>query len=134
MDALVAKYDFPVPESLVQQQVDTRLDRGLRALAAQGMRTEDMRNLDFDRLRAGQRDAAKAEVKGSLLLDRVADAEHVEVTDQEFERELEALASSLREPLETMRARLTESGGLARIREQLRREKVGGLLYERLPA
>src|SRR3984957_15419323 len=48
-DALVARYEFPVPESLVQQQIDARLDRGLRALAAQGMRTEDMRNLDFDR-------------------------------------------------------------------------------------
>ena len=56
LDALVTRYEFPVPESLVQQQVDARLDRGLRALAAQGMRTEDMRNLDFDRLRAAQRE------------------------------------------------------------------------------
>ena len=53
LDALVNRFEFPVPESLVQQQIDTRLDRGLRALAAQGMRTEDMRNLDFDRLHRG---------------------------------------------------------------------------------
>ena len=38
------------------------------------------------------------------------------------------------EPLETLRKRLTENGGLAKIREQLRREKMGALLYERLPA
>ncbi len=49
LDALVTRFEFPVPESLVQQQIDARLDRGLRALASQGMRTEDMRNLDFDR-------------------------------------------------------------------------------------
>ncbi len=55
MDALVARFDFPVPESLVQSQIDTRLERGLRALAAQGMRTEDMRNMDFERLREAQR-------------------------------------------------------------------------------
>ena len=55
LDALVTRFEFPVPESLVQQQIDARLDRGLRALASQGMRTEDMRNLDFDRLRAAQR-------------------------------------------------------------------------------
>jgi trigger factor len=74
LDALVTRFEFPVPESLVQQQIDARLDRGLRALASQGMRTEDMRNLDFDRLRAAQRPSATAEVKGSILLDRIADA------------------------------------------------------------
>ena len=53
VQAFVAHYQFPVPESLVQNQIDARLDRGLRALAAQGMRTEDMRKLDFARLREG---------------------------------------------------------------------------------
>jgi trigger factor len=132
LDALVARYEFPVPESLVQQQIDARLDRGLRALAAQGMRTEDMRNLDFDRLRAAQRPSATAEVKGSMLLDRIADAENISVTEEEVENELQGISLQMREPVETVRARLTEDGSLARIRERLRREKMGALLYERL--
>jgi trigger factor len=132
LDALVTRYGFPVPESLVQQQVDARLDRGLRALAAQGMRTEDMRNLDFDRLRAAQRDSATAEVKGSILLDRIADVENVNVADAEVESELQAISLQMRERLDTLRARLTEDGSLARIRERLRREKMGALLYERM--
>ncbi len=49
MEALTDKYQFPVPETLVQQQIDVRLDRGLRALAAQGMNPDDMRKLDFQR-------------------------------------------------------------------------------------
>jgi trigger factor len=132
LDALVARYEFPVPESLVQQQVDARLDRGLRALAAQGMRTEDMRNLDFDRLRAAQRPSATAEVKGSMLLDRIADAENIMVPDEEVENELQAISLQMREPVDALRTRLTEDGSLARIRERLRREKMGALLYERL--
>jgi trigger factor len=132
LDALVARYEFPVPESLVQQQIDARLDRGLRALAAQGMRTEDMRNLDFDRLRAAQRPSATAEVKGSMLLDRIADAENISVAEEEVENELQGISLQMREPVETLRARLTEDGSLARIRERLRREKTGALLYERL--
>ncbi len=70
--ALTERYPFPVPESLVQEQIDARLERGLRALAAQGMDTEQMRKLDFARLRAAQRDSASAEVKTSILLDRIA--------------------------------------------------------------
>jgi len=132
VEALIAKYQFPVPESLVQQQVDARLDRGLRALAQQGMRTEDMRKLDFNRLREAQHDSAVNEVKGSLLLDRIADEEKIEVTDAEVDRELEILSLQSREPLDTLRHRLTEDGSLARIREQLRREKTGSLLYEKL--
>ena len=132
LDALVTRFEFPVPESLVQQQIDARLDRGLRALASQGMRTEDMRNLDFDRLRAAQRSSATAEVKGSILLDRIADAEKINLPEEEVENELQAISLQMREPVDTLRARLTEDGSLARIRERLRREKMGALLYERL--
>ena len=132
--ALNEKFPFPVPESLVQQQVDARLDRGLRALASQGMNAEMMRKLDFTRLRAAQRDSAIGEVKTSLLLDRIADAEGVSVSDEEVDHEIHMAALQSREPVETLRARLTEDGGLARIREQLRREKTASLLYQRLPA
>ncbi|WP_263357204.1 trigger factor [Acidicapsa ligni] len=132
--ALTQKFNFPIPESLVQQQVDARLDRGLRALAAQGMNPDMMRKLDFTRLRAAQRDSAINEVKTSLLLDKIADIEDVSVSDEEFEQELYMAALQAREPIETVRARLTEDGGLARIREQLRREKTASVLYQRLPA
>jgi trigger factor len=132
MEALIAKYDFPVPESMVQQQIDARLDRGLRALAAQGMKEDDMKRLDFPRLRAAQRDSATNEVKGLLVLDRIADAEGIEVTDEEVQQELQMLALQLREPVDALRARLTGDGSMVRIREQLRRDKTAGVLYSRL--
>ncbi len=131
--ALAERFPFPVPESLVQDQVDARLERGLRALAAQGMRAEQMRKMDFTRLRAAQRDAAIAEVKTGILLDRIAREEKLEVGEEELDRELQMLALQAREPFDTLKVRLTQDGGLARIREQLRREKTANLLYQRLP-
>ena len=47
LEELIGRFQFPVPESFVQQQIEARLDRGLRALAQQGMSMEDMRKLDF---------------------------------------------------------------------------------------
>jgi trigger factor len=132
--ALVERYPFAVPESLVQQQIDTRLERGLRALAAQGMNTEQMRKLDFGRLRAAQRDGAIAEAKTNLLLDRIAEEEKISISDEELERELQLAALQANEPLDALRTRLTADGGLVRIREQLKREKTASALYERLPA
>ena len=132
MEALAAKYNFPVPETLVQQQIDVRLDRGLRALAAQGMNPDDMRKLDFQRLRTAQHTSAVTEVKGMLLLDKIAEVENIEITDEEVNREMEILAIQMREPVDELRTRLTKDGSIARIREQLRRDKTGALLYERL--
>lgn len=132
--ALIERYQFPVPESMVQDQIDARLERGLRALAAQGMNPEQMRKLDFTRLRGAQRESAVAEVKASVLLERIAEAEGVTVSDEELDRELQLAALQSQEPVETLRQRLTADGGLARIREQMKREKTANLLYERLPA
>jgi trigger factor len=132
--ALIERFPFPVPESLVQEQVDARLERGLRALAAQGMDTEQMRKLDFSRLRAAQRDSAVAEVKTSLLLERIAHEENVTVSEEELDREIHLAAIQSREPVDSLKVRLTQDGGMARIREQLKREKTAHLLYERLPS
>jgi len=132
--AITERYSFPIPESMVQEQIDARLERGLRALAAQGMQTEQMRKLDFARLRMAQRDSAIAEVKTSIVLDRIAQEENISVSDDELDKELQMAAIQSREPVDALKVRLTEDGGLARIREQLRREKTASVLYERLLA
>jgi trigger factor len=131
LEQLVNRNDFPVPDSMVDRQVDTRLERGLRALAQQGMKAEDLRKMDFSRLRAGQRDAAIREVKSSLLLDRVAERENVGVTEDEVNHELEAIALQARQPVEAIRVRLEKEGGLERLRARMRNEKTLDLLYQR---
>src|SRR3984957_2811287 len=129
---LIERFQFPVPEAFVQQQIEARLARGLRALAQQGMKGGDMAKLDFVQLRSSQRDLAVNEVKVSMILDRIAEAEGVVVNDEDVDRELLMLSIQSREPLETLRERLSNDGGVERIREQMRREKTGSVLYEKL--
>lgn len=126
---LVRRNDFEVPEALVEHQIDLRLERGLRALAAQGMRSEHMKKMDFARLRAGQREQALQEVKASLLLEKVADEEKLEVGDDEIDREIEALARQTNQAADEIRARLTRDGALDRIRNRIRNEKALDFLY-----
>jgi trigger factor len=126
---LVKRNDLEVPEALVDRQIDLRLERGLRALAAQGMKPEDIKKMDFNRLRAGQREQAVQEVKASLLLDKIAGEEKIEVSDEEIDREVEAVALQTKQSKETVRARLTEDGALDRIRNRIRNEKTLDFLY-----
>jgi len=118
-----------VPEALVVRQIDVRLERGLRALAAQGMRAEDMKKMDLARLRAGQREQAINEVKASLLLGKIADEEKIDVSDEELDHEIEALAKQSKQTAEAIRARLTRDGALDRIRSRIRSEKTLNFLY-----
>jgi len=129
VQTLVDKHDFSVPKALVEHQIDLRLERGLRALAAQGMRTEDMRRMDFPRLRAAQRDAAVKEVKSNVLLSRIADAENLHVSDEELESEIMALAHQMKQPPEEVKRRLAEDNAQERMRDRMRSEKALNLLY-----
>jgi trigger factor len=126
---LVKRNDFEVPESLIDRQIDLRLERGLRALASQGMKMEDLKKMDLPRLRSGQRDQAVNDVKSSLLLERIADLEKIQVDDADVNREIEALAKQSKQTSEAVRARLTEDGGLDRIRMRIRSEKTLDFIY-----
>ena len=129
---LIQRNDFEVPEALVERQADLRLERGLRALAAQGLKAEAIKKMDFNRLRAGQREQAVQEVKASLLLDKVADAENIQVSDAEIDREVEMLAKQSKQTPEAIRARLTRDGALDRIRNRIRNDKTLDFLYHQM--
>jgi trigger factor len=126
---LIQRNDFEVPDSLIEQQIDIRLERGLRALAAQGLTAEQMKKMDLNRLRGGQRDQAIHDVKAALLLERVAEEENVQVSDEDLNQELESLAQQSKQTSEAVRARLTRDGGLDRIRTRIRNEKTLEFLY-----
>ncbi len=132
LEGMIERFPFPVPESFVQQQIEARLDRGLRALAQQGMSADEMRQLDFVRLRAAQRDQATNEVRASMILDRLAEMENVQVSDEDLDRELLIASIQAREPMEHLRERLTKDGALDRMRDQMRRERTGTAVYEKL--
>ncbi len=130
LDELVAKHDFAVPRSLVEHQIDLRLERGLRALAAQGMKTEDMKRMDFGRLRAGQREAAVKEVKSNVLLAKIAVKENLQVSDEELDQEIAGMAQQMQQPVDEVKRRILQDDGAAdRLRERMRTEKALNFLY-----
>jgi len=120
---LVKLHNFPVPESLVESQMDVRLERMVRSLAQQGVDPRAV-NLDWSALRGRQQDRAKDDVKAELIIDRIASTEKIDVTDEEVEHELEHVASHSGESVEAIRARLTKQAALDRMKAKLRSDKT----------
>lgn len=128
LDLLVERHEFPVPEALVEEQMDTRLERVVRSLAAQGVDPRAV-NVDWVSLRRQQRDRAVNDVKAELLLDRVATTENIDATDEDMEKEIAAIGERSGQSATAVRARLTKEGALARMKAKLRSDKTIDWLY-----
>jgi len=128
LEQLVKRHEFPVPEALVENQMDIRLERVVRSLAAQGVDPRAV-NVDWVALRKRQREHAVDDVKAELLLDRIATEEKIEATDEDLEKEIEKLAERSGESATALRARLTKQGALDRMKSKLRSDKTMEWLY-----
>jgi len=120
---IVRAHEFPVPEAMVERQMDARLERVVRSLAAQGVDPRAV-NVDWVSLRRRQRERAVEDVKAELLLDRIGTAESIEVTEEEVSHALGHLAEPSGESVAALRARLTKQGALDTMKSTLRSEKT----------
>jgi trigger factor len=129
LSQLVTAHSFPVPDTLVEGQVDGKLERFLNQLISQGM---DPRNvgLDWQKLREDARPEAEKEVRGSLILEKVAEAEALEVKEEEVDELIRELAQERREAPAALKTRLTRDGELHTIERRLRNQKALDLIYQ----
>jgi trigger factor len=120
---IVQSHDFPVPQALVEHQMDQLLERTVRSLAAQGVDPRAV-NIDWVALRSRQKERSVTDVKAELLLDRIATAENIDVTEEDMEKEIASFAERSGESATAVRANLTRQGALDRIKSKLRSEKT----------
>ena len=121
-------HEFPVPEILVEAQLDRKLERTVGQLMAQGIdpRTAEV---DWRKLREESRPSAEEEVRAGLILDKVADAEKLEVSEEEVDEMIRQLAQERQEPPAVLKTRLTRDGEMDRIKSSRRNQKVLEVLY-----
>ncbi len=129
VDALVERHEFPVPEAFIQRQIEAEVERNVRMLAAEGVDPRSLK-LDWEKLKVSQRDKAVHDVKASLLLDRIAEAEQLYATPDEVDHEVQRLARQEREPVAATRKKLEKDDGLRRIANRIRTEKTLNRLFE----
>jgi trigger factor len=121
---------FEVPGSLVDRELDRRVEEFARRLMEQGIDPRQA-DIDWNAFRQGQQDAAREAVAGALVLDEVARREEIVVTEAELEAEIGRYADRTGRTPAAVRARLEKEGGVGRLAMGLRREKTADLLRTR---
>jgi trigger factor len=122
MKQLAARLPFDVPSSMIDREVDRRLEEFARRLIDQGMDPRQA-GIDWRAFRDSQRDVAREAVAAAVVLDELTRRERIEVTDDEVEQEIARYADRTRRTPAAVRAALEKEGGLSRIQASLRREK-----------
>jgi len=120
---LVDAHEFELPERLIAHQTEHRFESVVRDMISHGI---DPRNpeLDWEKARDSLKDQAGFDLRSSLLLEHLADEEKLDVTDQEIEDEINAIADASRQTPEQVRAVLTKQGGERSIAPRLRNRKA----------
>jgi trigger factor len=129
MAKLLEQNQFEVPQSLIEQQTSRRLESIVRDMIGRGV---DPRNqqLNWEAAREELKTQAEADVRSTLLLERIADEEKIEVSSEDIDAEIEAIALSSQQPIEQVRGVLTKDGGERSIAHRLRNRKALDLLVE----
>jgi len=128
LEKLVEAHPFPVPAKLVEAQLEHKLERALGQLFAQGIDPRQA-ELDWRKIRDDMLPDAEKDVRGSLILEKIAEAEKIEVTEEEIDETIRQMAGEAHEPAAALKTRLTRDEGLAKIRFTRRTQKALDFVY-----
>jgi trigger factor len=120
---LASRVSFPVPASLVEREIDRRVEEFVRRLIEQQIDPMQT-NINWEEFRERQKEGAVEAVSSALVLDEVARRESITVSDEEVDAEIGRYAERTGRTAAAVRARLEKEGGLGRLYTGLRREKT----------
>jgi trigger factor len=126
---LIDTHSFEVPQSLIEQQTNARLENVTRQMINRGIDPR-RQELNWEGAREELKVQAEGDVRATMLLETIALEENITVSDEEVEAEIQSLAIAARQPLEQVRAALTKDGGERSIAHRLRNRKALELLIE----
>jgi trigger factor len=127
-EKLLEAHQFPVPEMLVETQLDRKLERTLGQLLAQGIDPRQTQ-VDWRKVREEARPDAEKEVRVALVLSRVADAEKIDLTEEELDDVIREMARERRMTAAELKTRLTRDGKLDTLKSTRRNQKALDFVY-----
>jgi trigger factor len=125
---LVDSHDFPVPQALVERRLDERMETLVHQLIAQGIDPRTS-SIDWPKMRNDLRPAAEKDVRATLILEKIAEAEKLVVSEEELDIMLRDLAGDGPETAASLKSRLTRDGELDRLKSKHLCQKALELVY-----
>lgn len=128
VEELLKRHEFPVPESMVRDQLEHRMESAVAQLVAQGIDPR-LAQLDWGKLREKMQPEAEQAVRAAIILERIAGAEKIEVSEEDLDQRIREIAQQRGEAPAAVKTRLTRDGGLAKLQSSCRSQKALDFVY-----
>jgi trigger factor len=128
IEKLADLHTFDVPDAMVERQLEIRAERLASQLRQQNI--DPAKSIDWAKWRESSLDAARKEVRAELLLDKIADRENIQATDEEYNEEISYMARAMRQSEDQLRNRIKREGTEGRVRYRIRNAKATELLFK----
>ena len=125
--AALAKNEFEVPPAMVERAIDGMIEGAAERFARSGIDIRQLQ-LDYARMRADLREQALLQVRGRLLLEAIADAEKIEVTEEDVQAEVARLADEVGTPLAKLQQQMRGKDAREALKNKVREDKALALL------
>lgn len=123
VDKAVENMTADIPESMIEERIDSMMNEYARYMAQQGIRFEDYMQMmggDMKAFRESMRETAAKQTRTEVLLEAVADAENIEITEDDLKAEYAKMAETYSMKVEDVEAAINAEG----LKEDLRRQKA----------
>lgn len=133
IDLAVANAEFEVPEIMIEDRVTQMIDEMRMSLEARKLTLEQYMQysgIDMKQLRERQHDAAVENVKTDLVLDAIAKAENIQVSMEDVDSELSAIASQHGATLEDVKKILKSNGTMGLLLANILRRKAAHVIID----
>jgi trigger factor len=125
--AALGKNEFEVPPAMVERAIDAMIEGAAERFARSGIDIRQLQ-LDYARMRADLREQALLQVRGRLLLEAIADAEKIEVSDEDLQAEVAHLAEEVGTPLAKVQQQMRGKEAREALKNKIREDKALALL------
>lgn len=133
IDLAVANAEFEVPEIMIEDRVTQMIDEMRMSLEARKLTLEQYMQysgIDMKQLRERQHDAAVENVKADLVLDAIAKAENIQVSMEDVDSELSAIASQHGATLEDVKKIIKSNGTMGLLLANILRRKAAHVIID----
>lgn len=120
---LIEGNSFEVPKTLIENQARNLLNNFARDLQQRGVDLNTVDNNFIEMAFHQMQTQAERDVRGAMLLEKIADAEKVTVSKEEVDEEIGKMAEYYRATPEELRKSLEQQGGEGTIQNNLRTRK-----------
>ena len=106
VDAVIANAQMDIPEPMIQNQIDQLMQDFIRRMQAQGLSIDQyyqFTGLDSAKVQEQMRPQALKRIQSRLVLEKVAEAENIQISEEQLEEELKKMAEMYKMELDKLK-------------------------------